>query len=118
MGRKNSGYFEIFGKKYAFNLEKMREICLKSSENGGTQELEIAQSYDVQEDGDFSLSSKVERETKVIGNPQNDMIMYDLVKIFIVSLLENTSSSEDDLDFGTILSINTMIDWGLIYEVE
>lgn len=119
MGNKKKGQLiEIYGKKYAFNLEKVREICLTNSEAGGNIQQEIVQSYERQEDGDYEMSSKVEHETKVIGNAQNDMIIYDVVKLFIVTLLENSSTSDDDIDLGTALALNTMIDWGLLYEVE
>lgn len=119
MGSKRRGQLiEIYGKKYAFNLDKVREVCLTNSEAGGTIQQEISQAYDRQDDGDYTISSKVEHETKVIGNAQNDMIIYDVVKLFIVTLLENSSTSDDDIDLGTALALNTMIDWGLLYEVE
>lgn len=119
MGNKKKGQLiEIYGKKYAFNLDKVREICLTNSEAGGTIQQEISQVYDRQEDGDYAMSSKAEHETKIIGNSQNDMIIYDIVKLFIVTLLENNSTTDDDVDLGTALALNTMIDWGLLYEAE
>ena len=117
MGKRKDQLISVFGKKYAFNLEKIREVCLTNSESGGTKQYEISEAYDRQEDGDYSMSSKVEHETKVIGNAQNDMIIYDVVKLFIVTLLENSSTTDDDVDLGTALALNTMIDWGLLYEV-
>ena len=116
--KKKSHLIEIYGKKYSFNLDKVKEICLKNSESGGTIQREISQAYDMQDDGDYVVSSKVEHETKVIGNSQNDMIIYDIVKLFIVTLLENSSTNDDDIDLGTALALNTMLDWGLLYEVE
>lgn len=118
VNKKKGQLIEIYGKKYAFNLEKVREICLTNSEAGGTIQQEISQVYDRQEDGDYTMSSKAEHETKIIGNTQNDMIIYDIVKLFIVTLLDNETINYDDIDFGTALAFNTMIDWGLLYEAE
>lgn len=119
MGNKKKGQLiEIYGKNYAFNLERVREVCLMNSESGGTIQQEISQVYDRQDDGEYMLSSKAEHETKIIGNAQNDMIIYDIVKLFIVTLLDNDLTNEDGIDLGTALALNTMIDWGLLYEVE
>jgi hypothetical protein len=119
MLKNKNNLIRIYGKKYAFNLDAIKEICLNQHESNGTKEYEISQAYERQDDGEFTLSSKLEHEVKTIGNQQNDMILYDVVKLFIVSLLENnTNIDEEDFDLGTALALNTMISWGVIYEVE
>ena len=82
-------YFSFNGKKYAFNLEKLREVCLTSSSDNGGRELELTTVYEPTSDGDYAIASKVEHETKVSKTLQNDMIVYDFVKMFILTLLEN-----------------------------
>lgn len=119
MFRGKNKLIKIYGKQYAFNLDAIKEICLKQHEDNGTKEYEISQAYERQDDGEFTLASKLEHEVKTFGNQQNDMILYDVVKLFIVSLLENnTNIEEEEFDLGTALAINTMIDWGILYEVE
>ena len=63
-------YITFNKKKYAFNLEKLKEVCLTSSDKGG-RELEITQVYEPLEDGEMVISSRVEHETKVSKTLQN-----------------------------------------------
>ena len=47
------------------------------------------------------------------------MIIYDIVKVLVISLLENNQDeSTFTLDFGTCLTMNTLIRWGILIEVE
>ena len=113
---KSSQKIKFKGHSYALNLEKLKEICLSSSSEGGAKEYEISQVYETQDNGELTLSSKVEHETKAMGNPQNDMIVYDIVKMLIVSLLENDTPEAEfvDFDFGTAFAINTLLSWGVL----
>lgn len=114
-----SKYIAFNGKKYALNLEKLKEICLTSSSEYGGKEMEITQVYEPDNSGEFSIASRVEHETKVNKTPQNDMIVYDIVKLFIVSLLENsTAEAEFQNDFSTVLAINTLLSWGILEEKD
>lgn len=105
------------GKKYALNFENMKKVCLSASEDNCGKELEITNVYESNGD-DYTISSRVERETKVNKNPQNDMILYDIVKLFIISLLENDrTETEFENDFGTVFAINTLLNWGVLEEM-
>jgi hypothetical protein len=107
------------GKKYVFNLEKIKEICLNSSHDGVSKEFEISQIYDTQDSGELSLSQKIEHETKTTGNAQNDMIMYDVLKLLIVTVLENAQPQNGYQEvFSNALALNTLIYWGVVEEVE
>ena len=108
-----------FGKHtYKINLLKLKEVCLSSSSEGGTREVQIAQTYEMDESGEFELQTKVEHETKTIGNVQNDMIIYDIVKILIISLLENTNTEKEfEITFGLQLAVNTLLSWGILEEI-
>lgn len=111
-------HITINGHNYSLNLAKLKEVCLSSSSEGGTKEIQIAQTYEMDEQGDFELLSKVEHETKTIGNTQNDMIIYDIVKLLILSLLENDSTMDDlKITFGLQLAINTLVSWGILEEI-
>lgn len=119
--KKNSDkYIKFNGKCYTINLEKLKEVCFSSAMNGGsTKEIEISQSYERQDNGEFELSGKLEHETKIIGNTQNDMVIYDIVKIMLVNILENNIDEESFFPTLSIsLSLNTLIEWGIITEVE
>ena len=113
-------YITFKGKKYAIDFEAFKRMCLPTNKDlGGTREYEISQVYELGEDGDLNLSSKVEHETKSSTNPQNDMIVYDVIKMLIVSLLENNGTEKDfEYDFGTAFALNTLISIGVVVEVE
>lgn len=111
-------YVAFNGKRYALNLEKLKEVCLTSSSDGLAREMEITQVYEPDSQGEFSMSSRVEHETKVNKNPQNDMIIYDIVKLLILSLLENNNTEDTfNFDFSTALAVNTLLSWGVLEEI-
>lgn len=113
-----SRYVAFNGKRYALNLEKLKEVCLTSSSDGLAREMEITQVYEPDSQGEFSMSSRVEHETKVNKNPQNDMIIYDIVKLLILSLLENNNTEDTfNFDFSTALAVNTLLSWGVLEEI-
>lgn len=110
-------YFSFNGRKYAFNLERIKEVCLTSSSDNGGRELELTTVYAPTSDGDYLISSKVEHETKVSKTLQNDMIVYDFVKMFILTLLENEVTEADFTPtLSNVLAINTLISWGILEE--
>ena len=110
----------LFGKKYAFDLNKVKEFCLVSDkEKGG--EVEIVEVYEPLDGGNLTTSNRTVRELKSQGNPQNDTINYDLVKMFITTILTAETKTEqgiDELDFATKLAFNTLLGMGIIYEIK
>lgn len=116
---KNEKYISFNGKKYALQLDKLKEVCLSSSLDGGAREMEITQVYEPDAGGEYSISSRVEHETKVSKTPQNDMIVYDFVKLLILSLLENNTIECDfKIDLGTSIALNTLMSWGILVEIN
>lgn len=100
------------------DLERLKEVCLSSSSNGGVKETEITEICEPTDDGDYGIVQKVQHETKSNKNLQNDMIIYDIVKLLIIALLEQDTPEEAFvMDFGTALAINTLISWGILVEV-
>lgn len=115
----NEKFISFNGKKYAFNLERLKEVSLTPSSENGAREIEITQVYEPDGGGDYTISSRVEHETKVSKTPQNDMIVYDFVKLLIISLLENEGVEENfQYDFGTALAVNTLLSWGILEEIN
>lgn len=120
-------------KKYAFDLEAVKKLCFMSDAQKG-KETEIAESYAKNDLGVLELVTKNTKEIKGSGNPQNDMILYDIVKLLMTALLANslnpqlsyTDDEEEDsepeidfiMDFSTALAFNTCIKCGILVEVK
>lgn len=115
---KTDEYISFKGKRYALNLEKFKEVCTPTPSEFGPREYEVSQVYESDDNGEFSLQSKVEHETKSAGNQQTDMIVYDVVKMLVLSILENDKTeNEHDWDLGTSVAINTLLHWGVLEEL-
>ena len=115
----NIEYIKFGEYTYRLNLEKLKEVCLSSSKEGGGKEIQIAQTYEVDEHDELSLISKVEHETKSFGNNQNDMIIYDIFKLLLVTLLEeNNTHREFTPTFNIALAANTLISWGILEKIN
>lgn len=107
------------GKYYKLNIERINNFCLVSSGKTGS-EGEITEAYETDENGEFRLSSKINREITTTGNTQEDMIVYDFIKGLVTKLLEsqvNTYDTETQVDFGFALAFNTLIAEGMIEEI-
>ena len=108
------------GKYYRLNIKKINEFCLVSGEKNGN-EREITEAYESDENGEFRLSSKINREITTAGNSQEDMIVYDFIKSLVSKLLEcnvDTRDTENDVDFGFALAFNTLLTEGMIEEIK
>ena len=116
----NNKYSLTFnGKYYRLNLEKINKFCLTSSEKK-SNEREITEGYETDENGEFRLSSKINREITTGGNEQEDAIMYDFVKMLISSLFSNevvTTSDELHVNVSFALVFNTLLSEGMIEEI-
>ena len=108
------------GKAYRFNLDKINQYCLVSSNKAGS-ESEITEAYETDENGEFHLTSKINREITTPGNSQDDMIMYEFLKTMVSKLIDSTlpvSAVESQADFGFAIAFNTMVSYGMIEEVK
>ena len=111
-------YIKFHDKIYALDLDAIKKVCLVSADQNG-KETEVTEAYETDEENKLTLSSKIVRDIKSTGNPQNDMIIYDVVKLFIIRLIDNSSlESEFEMDFSTALAINTLIKWGMLVEIN
>ena len=118
-GKNKQRLIKFDGKSYAIDIERFKSVCMPTSTELATREYEISQVYEHLDDGELGLASKVEHETKGNTNPQNDMIVYDVIKMLLVSLLENDKTEDEfDFDFGTALALNTLINIGVIIEIN
>ena len=106
------------GKRYRFNLDKINQYCLVSGNKAGN-ESEITEAYETDENGEFHLTSKINREITTPGNSQDDMIMYDFLKTMVTRLIESSMpvyANETQTDFGLAIAFNTMLSYGMIEE--
>ena len=106
------------GKQYRFNLDKINQYCLVSGNKAGN-ESEITEAYETDENGEFHLTSKINREITTPGNSQDDMIMYDFIKTMVTRLIESPMpvyATETQVDFGLAIAFNTMLSYGMIEE--
>jgi hypothetical protein len=118
----NDRYIVYNDKKYAFDLNKIKEFCVVSSKETG-KETEVIEAYELDTDEMMKMTSKTCRDVKGAGNPQNDTIMYDLVKMFILPLVTNeqtflTDGATITSEFSISLCLNTMLDMGFLYEIK
>lgn len=114
-----SKYVTFKGRKYALDFDRLSELCLNASSKNGQRETEITEIYEPADNGEYVISQKVQREGRTNRNLQNDQIMYDIVKLLILTLLEKETPEEMfEMDFGTSLAINTLISWGALVEIE
>ena len=116
--------FVIGDKKYALDIKKIKEFCLASDKEKGGQ-IEVMEVQEPGDNGLLGIVSKTTHELKSTGNPQNDTISYDLVKLFIVTLLDSDlkwnyegNLMMNEMTFAMRLSFNTLVEIGFLYEVK
>ena len=111
----------INGEKYAFDLLKIKDFCL-TSDKEQAKEKELIDNFESNEtNNSLELVSRISREVKSAGNPQNDTILYDSLKVFIMTVLDNDNSSQDtfkDMSFSTAIAFNSLLNAGIIYKIE
>ena len=112
-------YFSFNNRIYYIDVEKIIEFCLKS-ENKNVRDSEITEGYEklTDESNVLTLTSRVIRENTGTSNPQNDMITYDVVKMFLSIVL---SQNDEDAPFENLsfaIAFNTLVDMGFLHEIE
>lgn len=112
-------FVTIYGKKYAFDMNKIKDICVESS-NDEDAENEITTTFEKDDNGNLEISGKLIREIKSGSNAQNGMIIYDVIKLFIIRLMDNSEIMKEDsvVDFSTSLALNTLINCDILIEIK
>ncbi len=111
----NKPYVYIGNKIYAMNLQKIADFCLVSDKLKN-KESEVTEGYEVTDENGPELVSKVVREIKTNGNPQNDTIKYDLIRIFIDVIL-SADGILPEMTIGMKIAFNTMLENDFLYEI-
>lgn len=108
------------GKRYRLNINRINEYCFTSNRRQDADR-EITEAYETDENGEFRMISRINREITDAGGNQDDMIMYDFIKVITVKLLDSgvkTGANETDVDFGFALAFNTLLSEGMIEEIN
>lgn len=112
-------FIKYDGRAFAVNTQALIDYCLVS-EDKTIRDSEITEGYEkLSEDEDtLTLTSRVIRENAGASNPQNDMITYDVVKMFLSIVL---SQNDEDAPFENLsfaIAFNTLVDMGFLHEIE
>ena len=112
-------YIRYDNKVFVLDTQALIDYCLVS-EDKTIRDSEITEGYERLSDDDegLTLTSKVIRENAGASNPQNDMITYDVVKMFLTIIL---SQGDEDSPFENIsfaIAFNTLVKMGFLYEIE
>lgn len=103
------------GISYAINLNKILKFY-SDTESNKNKETEIVDTYEIDSTNVARLIGKQIREAKSNQPAQNETIKYDLIKMFLTVLLDNDNRTTD-VDLGTNLAFNTLLENDFIYEI-
>ena len=107
------------GKRYKLNLDKINDFCL-NAKGDANEEREITEAYEVDENGTFDMTSKINREVTSKGNSQENMIVYDFVKTLINKIVDSSllvEATEKQTEIGFALIFNTLLSYGMVEEI-
>lgn len=104
--------------KYILDLENIMNFVF-DSDAPRSSESEITEMYMLDEESnDMVLNTKQLREIKGGDGSQKSTIKYDMMKMFIDTLLDLDVSENSQWSFGEALIFNTMAENELIKEVK
>jgi hypothetical protein len=104
--------------KYVLDLENIMKFVFES-DSPRDSESEIIEMYSLDTDSkDMLLNTKQLREVKGGDGAQKATIKYDMLKMFIDTLLDLDVSENSQWSFGEALIFNTMAENELIKEVK
>ena len=111
-------YITYDGRVFIVNVDALIKYCLVSEEKN-IRDNEITEGYErlSEEDDVLTLTSRVIRENTGASNPQNDMITYDVIKMFLTIIL---GQSDDDQPFANIsfaIAFNSLAHLGFLIDI-
>lgn len=102
-------------KAYCFDFDRMKEICF-FAKNEMVTDTEITDVTSLDDEDEENVNQKIIKENKYY-NTQTDVLMQDLVKLFVVRILEGGLDG-NKMDFATSIAFNTCLNCGIIKEVN
>mgnify|MGYP003290261853 FL=1 len=108
----------ISNEEYYLDIDAIIKWCLSSS-NMPFKESEINEGYDLNDEGDIQLVSKVIRETKT-NNSQDDTIRYDFIKLLLAPFLSGEISNEKVINdnFSHKIIFNSLIEMKFLIKIN
>lgn len=104
--------------KYVLDLENIMKFVFETDTQRDS-ESEITEMYLLDEESkDMVLNTKQLREVKGGDATQKSTIRYDMIKMFIDTLLDLDVSEHSQWSFGEALIFNTMAENELIKEIK
>lgn len=104
--------------KYVLDLENINKFIFESDSPRDT-ESEITEMYALDEDSnEMALTAKQLRETKGGDTTPKSTIKYDMLKMFIETMLDLDVTENSTWSFGEALIFNTMVSNELIKEIK
>lgn len=117
--RNKGKYITFNGHKYALNLDAIRKVCAEGGNAEGIREIEQVETREPDESGNMSIVQRVIHESRPAKNANGDLIIYDILKILLANLIGNEMNEiEFTMDMGTSITINTLISWGILEEID
>lgn len=105
---------------FVFDLDKITEFLFNNEKETST---EMTESYVKDDDtNEFVLESKIIREVKNSDTSSTSTLKYDLLKLFIDTLIAMPSSTEMEegrkLGLGEVMILNTLVNNGMIKTIK
>ena len=118
MSNFNKHYITYGGEIFAIDVDALIKYCLVSEEKN-IRDNEITEGYErLSEDDDvLTLTSRVIRENTGASNPQNDMITYDVVKMFLGIVLNQTAEDDPYSNISFAVAFNSLVNLGFLIEI-
>jgi hypothetical protein len=103
---------------FAVDVDALIKYCLVSEEKN-IRDNEITEGYErlSEEDDVLTLTSRVIRENTGASNPQNDMITYDVVKMFLGVILSQSSDENPYTNISFAVAFNSLANLGFLIEI-
>ena len=115
----NSYYISYDGHFFAIDTQALIDYCLVS-EDKTIRDNEITEGYEKLSEDDevLTLTSRVVRENTGASNPQNDMITYDVIKMFLSIVLGQGDEDKPFENISFALAFNTLSQMGFLVEIS
>ena len=111
-------YIKYDNQIFAINVDALIKYCLVSEEKN-IRDNEITEGYErlSEEDDVLTLTSRVIRENTGASNPQNDMITYDVIKMFLGVILSQSADENPYYNISFAVAFNSLANLGFLIEI-
>ena len=112
----SNGKIVYYGKEYYLNMKAINDYIFQINDKQD-KEVEILESYQTDENGNFGQSGKTIRELKASGNGNVETIRYEFFKI-LFTVIADLDVPGANATFSETLAFNTFIENGWLVEVD